>query len=86
LRHEGLRVESQRPYPIWYCEQPVGECIPDLTVNGTVLVDAKSIDGLGENEQAQMLNYLRISGRSIGLVINFKNQKLEWKRIVQSKG
>lgn len=86
LRHEGFRVESQRPYPIWYREQPVGECIPDMTVNSTVLVDAKSIDGLGENEQAQMLNYLRISGISIGLVINFKNQKLEWRRIVHSKG
>jgi GxxExxY protein len=55
-------------------------------VNGTVLVDAKSIDGLGENEQAQMLNYLRISGISVGLVVNFKNQKLEWRRIVHSKG
>lgn len=34
-------------------------------------------------EKAQMLNYLRISRKRIGLVINFKNPKLEWQRLVR---
>jgi GxxExxY protein len=49
-------------------------------------VDAKSIDSIGEGEVAQMLNYLRISRLELGLVINFRNPKLEWKRVARSAG
>lgn len=54
-------------------------------MNGDLLVDAKSLDAIGENEQAQMLNYLRISGLELGLIVNFKNPKLEWLRVVRSR-
>ncbi len=85
LRNKGLLAEAQKAFPIYYCEQAVGECIPDITVGKSVLVDAKSIDGIGDNEVAQMLNYLRISGLKVGLIINFKNAKLEWQRIVRGQ-
>jgi GxxExxY protein len=85
LRRSGLKAEPQRPYPILYLNQSVGDCIPDITVNGELLVDAKSLDAIGENEQAQMLNYLRISGLELGLIVNFKNPKLEWLRVVRSR-
>jgi len=85
LRRSGLKAEPQRPYPILYLNRSVGDCIPDITVNGDLLVDAKSLDAIGENEQAQMLNYLRISGLELGLIVNFKNPKLEWIRVVRSR-
>jgi len=85
LRNCSFQADQQRAYPIHYLNQIVGDCIPDITVNRELLVDAKSIDTLGENEQAQMLNYLRISGIELGLIINFKNPKLEWLRVVRSK-
>ena len=85
LREKRLLAEAQKAYPIRYLNQIVGDCIPDITVNGNVLVDAKSIDAIGENEIAQMLNYLRISCLEIGLIINFKNPKLEWVRKVKSQ-
>jgi GxxExxY protein len=56
-----------------------------MTVNDSVLVDAKSVDAIGENEIAQMLNYLRIARLEVGLIINFKNPKLEWVRKVKSQ-
>jgi GxxExxY protein len=84
LRLLGLRPEAQKAYPIRYLDHIVGDCIPDITVDRKVLVDAKSIDAIGENEQAQMLNYLRISRLAVGLVVNFKNHKLEWKRVIFS--
>ncbi|MCB1208879.1 MAG: GxxExxY protein [Verrucomicrobiales bacterium] len=84
LRNKGLKATAQKPYPIQYCQQIVGDCIPDITVGESILIDAKSIDSIGDNEVAQMLNYLRISGLKVGLVINFKNAKLEWQRIVRT--
>jgi len=45
-------------------------------------VDTKTIDAIGDVERGKRLNYLRITGLRIGLIINFKNLKLEWERIV----
>jgi GxxExxY protein len=85
LRRCGFAVDPQRPYPIRYLGEIVGDCIPDISVNGKVLVDVKSIDVIGENEIAQMLNYLRIAEFEVGLIINFKNARLETKRVVRTR-
>ncbi len=85
LREEGLSPESQKAYPIRYSGQVVGECIPDITVNRSILIDTKSIDTIGDNEMAQMLNYLRISNLEVGLIINFRNAQLQWHRVVRSQ-
>jgi len=82
LRVLPLSVKQQFPYPIRYEGEIVGDCIPDITA-GEVLVDAKSVDAIGESDRAQMLNYLRISKKNVGLIINFKNPKLEWVRLVR---
>lgn len=81
LRKQGSRVEQQRPFPIRYQGQIVGDCIPDIVVDGAVIVEAKSIDSIGSNEVSQMLNYLRIAKIKTGLVINFKNPKIDVKRV-----
>jgi GxxExxY protein len=85
LRDKGFDAQPQRAYPIRFRGTIVGDCIPDITVDSTFLIDAKSIDKITDNEIAQMLNYLRVSGLEIGLVINFKNYKLEWKRVVKER-
>ena len=84
LRNSGSHVEPQRAYPIHYFDNIVGDCIPDITVDSHILVDTKAVDALGEKEFSQMLNYLRISKLEVGLVINFKPSKLEWKRLVRT--
>ena len=45
-------------------------------------VDAKVIDCITDHERGQMLNYLRITKLRVGILVNFKNAKLEWERIV----
>jgi len=82
FREQGIRCIQQPAYPILYHGHVVGECIPDLIVENQVVVEIKAVDCIGENESAQMLNYLRISGLKTGLILNFKNAKLEWKRHV----
>lgn len=60
----------------------VGKYVPDLIVAGKVVVDTKVIDHIGDHEIGQMLNYLKITGLKLGLIINFKKARLERKRIV----
>jgi GxxExxY protein len=58
--------------------------IPDLIVDGSVIVDAKVVSGFNDAHIAQMLGYLNITRLQLALLLNFKHSTLEWKRVVSS--
>ena len=82
LQQRGLACAQQRTFPVFYKAVQVDEFIPDLVVAERVIVDAKTVEKIGELERGQMLNYLRVTRLPVGLIINFKKPKLEWERIV----
>ena len=45
-------------------------------------LDTKVIDRITDHERGQMLNYLRITGLHVGLILNFQKPKLEWEHVV----
>ena len=82
LRARGYIVEQQHNYPVHYRGQLIGILIPDLIVNGKVIVDPKVVAAFNDTHVAQMLGYLNITGLQVALLLNFKESKLEWKRVV----
>jgi GxxExxY protein len=60
----------------------VGEFVPDLVAFGLVVVDAKVIERITDQEIGQVLNYLKVTRLRVGLILNFKYPRLEWKRVV----
>lgn len=46
-----------------------------------MIVELKCCESLMSEHQAQLFNYLKVSGLSIGLLVNFRRRKLEWKRL-----
>ncbi len=78
----SIAFQQQRSFTVLYKGQPVGQFIPDLVVFEQVLVDAKTLDRIGDAERGQMLNYLRVTKLRVGLLLNFKHPRLEWERIV----
>lgn len=57
----------------------------DFICHGHVIIEVKSSDkGITNDHVAQTLNYLRVSGNSVGLIVNFGKHKLEYKRLVSS--
>ena len=77
-----MKYRQQPRYEVRYKSEQVGECIPDLIVLDSLVVDAKTIDAITDHEIGQMLNYLKITGFRVGLILNFKHSKLQWKRVV----
>jgi GxxExxY protein len=77
----GIPCNQQKRFPVFYKGVQVTEYVPDLLVRDSIIVDTKTIDRITDNERGQMLNYLRITGLHIGLIINFKYPKLQWERI-----
>lgn len=78
----GIPWQQQPRYDVIYKEHKVGEYIPDLIVHNLVVVDTKVIDRITDHEVGQMLNYLKITGLPVGLILNFKRSRLEWKRVI----
>ena len=72
---------QQPRYDVIYKTVKIGEYIPDLIVFGFV-VDTKVVDRITDHELGQMLNYLKITGHPVGLILNFKRGRLEWKRVI----
>ena len=77
-----MKAQSQVPIRVKYKNEPVGEYIADILVEGKVIVELKSVESLDKIHEAQLLNYLKATGIHIGLLVNFKNPKVEIKRMV----
>ena len=84
FRNRGIAFEQQRSFPVVWRDTRVGGFIPDLIAYGKIVIDTKTIDRITDIERGKMLNYLRITGLPIGLIINFKKPKLEWERTILS--
>lgn len=78
----GIPFRQQPRFAVIYKDIQVGDYVPDLITHGQIVVDTKVIDQITNHELGQMMNYLRITGRRVGLILNFKQAKLEWRRVV----
>ena len=78
LQLRNLRVERQKAVPVVY-KQTKLECgyRLDLLIEGRVVVELKSVEGLGPIHEAIILTYLRMSGHKLGLLINFNVSALK---------
>ena len=83
LRERGLQIEQQRSFPVDYKGTNIGTLIPDLIVDGKVIVDAKVVTAFNDSHIAQMTGYLAITGLRLAIILNFKSARLEWKRVVK---
>lgn len=72
LRRRGLKVEVQSPIEIEYdgVRLPVAYRL-DLVVNDRIIVELKTVSKLNAIHEAQLLSYLKLTGRPLGLLINF---------------
>ncbi len=85
LNRRGHDVESQRRFDVSYRGESIGFLVPDLIVDNQVIVDTKVVKQFDESHMAQMIGYLSITNLKLALLINFKNSKLSWKRVVREQ-
>jgi len=72
LRKRGLRVEAEQPIPVFYegVRLEVG-FRADLIVENQVIVELKSVETVHPIHKKQLLTYLRLANKRLGLLINF---------------
>jgi GxxExxY protein len=77
LQKEGLTVEKQVPVPVFFdnVKLDVGYRI-DLLVNRKVIIEIKSVDLILDVHHKQLLTYLRVSNKKLGLMVNFNTSDI----------
>ena len=76
-----IPFRQQPSFDALYKGHKIGLFVPDLIAFDSVVVDTKIIDQITDHERGLMLNYLRITGLRVGVILNFKHSKLKWQRI-----
>jgi len=82
LERSGLDFQSQKPVAVTYKGFQVGEYVVDIVVEDKLLLELKALSTLCSSHDAQVMNYLRATNLSVGLLLNFGKPKLGIKRIV----
>jgi len=83
LRKAGLKAESQQAITVYYENQIVGDFVVDIVVEDSVILELKSVRRLAKVHEAQLVNYLVATGKEVGLLLNFGEEKVEVKRKVR---
>jgi GxxExxY protein len=83
MNHRNMPYERQKAVPVMYKGEKAKDFICDFLIGGKVMVELKAIQQLTDVEEAQVLNYLKATGVRVGLLINFGQRSLKYKRLVQ---
>ena len=81
IKERGLQVETEQPFEVTFRGRIIGRYSADLVVEKTAIIELKCCESLIREHQAQLFNYLKVSNLPIGLLVNFKRRKLEYKRL-----
>lgn len=87
MRKAGLEVAREIKQDIFYKDfpKPIGTRRADFVVAGKVLVELKAVTALEDVHEAQLLNYLKAYRLEVGLLINFGEKSLKYKRRILSQ-
>jgi GxxExxY protein len=85
LRQKGLSAKEQVPLAVKFRGHVVGEFFADILLEDKVIIELKAARALTTEHQAQIINYLNATGIEVGLLVNFGNPRLEYKRLHRYK-
>ncbi len=85
IRSRGIKAQSQAQIDVSYKGEPVGVYYADVLVDHKVICEIKAVAALVPVHEAQLLHYLTATGIEVGLILNFGNQRVQFKRLVRTK-
>ncbi len=82
LEQNGISFSRQQPLDVFYKRKLIGQYQADIVIEDKLIVELKAVPSFNANHKAQVINYLRASGLSVALLLNFGMAPLGIKRIV----
>jgi GxxExxY protein len=85
MKMQGLSFEREMEMPLYYKGHDVGTRRVDFFVEGKIMVELKAVKQLEDMHLAQAINYLEAYRMQTGLLINFGNTSLQFKRVTKPR-
>lgn len=82
LKNAGLPFNRQQQFGVLYKGENIGNYIADIVVADRLLLELKALSGFSREHEAQVMNYLKASELTVGLLLNFGVTKLGIRRVV----
>ena len=82
LKLNKVKTEIEVPIKVYYKDKNVGDYRADIVIENKIILEIKAEKTYNPNHEAQLINYLKATGFKVGYLINFGQDKLEFKRIV----
>ena len=73
----GLKVEKNVRIPVEYKGKPIGDYFIDLLVEESVILELKSVERHDPIFEAQILSYMKLTGKKVGLLMNFNSKMVK---------
>ena len=85
MQDRGIPVETEKQLNFFYKNHPLEKkYFADLVCYGEIIIELKAVSELTPQHQTQLINYLHIAKKKVGVLINFGKSRLEYKRIICS--
>jgi len=85
LGMRNIEFQRQKNIKVYYKDIEIKQFVCDLLVEDKVIVELKAVKQLTDIEYAQTLNYLKATGLKVGLLLNFGEKSLKYKRFIKEK-
>lgn len=85
LEENNIKAIQQEPIKISFRNKIIGDYIADIIVEEKIILELKCISKIIGVHKAQLANYLKATGKKVGIIINFGNKSVEIERIVMQK-
>ncbi|MEJ2283149.1 MAG: GxxExxY protein [Desulfobacterales bacterium] len=82
FRNENIPAINQAPINVYFESEIVGHYVADILVDERIILELKCIETIANVHRAQVLNYLKATGKQLAIILNFAKKKLEYERLV----
>ena len=82
FRKAGLKVEREKKVNLSYKNANIGYAQPDFIINDKVVIETKAVSEIKAIHKSQLLSYLKLTNKKVGLILNFAKLVIEIKRVV----
>ncbi|UUV18858.1 GxxExxY protein [Fusobacteria bacterium ZRK30] len=85
LEENNITAIQQEPIKIYFRNKVIGDYIADIIVDDRIILELKCTSKIIGIYKAQLANYLKATGKEVGIIINFGNKSVEIERVVMQK-
>lgn len=82
LQQRGVAIEQQKPIEVNYKGVNIGKFFADFVIENRVVLELKASKDLIPEHEAQLLSYLKATGLPVGMLLNFGQPKLQYRRYI----